>query len=99
MRFWLLGSFRVSVGSRSVVADHWRLKEAESLVKLLALARGHRLHRERREVALLVARGFTNRRIAKELSISQRTVDTHVGRILQKLGIDSRELVAGRLVE
>ena len=46
------------------------------------------------EVAALTAHGLTNRRIAEELSISVRTVDTHVGKILKKLGLDSREQVA-----
>jgi predicted ATPase/DNA-binding SARP family transcriptional activator/DNA-binding CsgD family transcriptional regulator len=44
VRVHMLGSFGVSVGSRSV--GEWRLKKAASLVKLLALAEGHRLHRE-----------------------------------------------------
>ncbi|MDQ4042275.1 MAG: NB-ARC domain-containing protein, partial [Actinomycetota bacterium] len=46
MRIWLLGGFRVSVGSRSIGEDKWRLKKAGSLIKLLALAPRHRLHRE-----------------------------------------------------
>ncbi len=46
MRIWLLGGFRVLVGSRSIGEDEWRLKKAGSLLKLLALAPGHRLHRE-----------------------------------------------------
>jgi DNA-binding SARP family transcriptional activator len=46
VRIWLLGGFRVSVGSRTVGEDGWRLKKARSLVKLLALARGYRMHRE-----------------------------------------------------
>jgi DNA-binding SARP family transcriptional activator len=45
VRVWLLGGFRVSVGSRTIEASGWRLRKARSLVKLLALARGHRLHR------------------------------------------------------
>jgi predicted ATPase/DNA-binding SARP family transcriptional activator/DNA-binding CsgD family transcriptional regulator len=47
VRVWLLGGFRVSVGSRTIEASGWRLKKAAGLVKLLALAPGHRLHRER----------------------------------------------------
>jgi predicted ATPase/DNA-binding SARP family transcriptional activator/DNA-binding CsgD family transcriptional regulator/Tfp pilus assembly protein PilF len=43
---WLLGGFRVGVGSRIVTPDAWRLRKAAALVKLLALAPGHRLHRE-----------------------------------------------------
>lgn len=47
VRVWLLGSFRVSVGSRKVGEGEWRLRKARSLVKLLALSPGHRMHRER----------------------------------------------------
>ena len=46
VRIWLLGGFRVSVGPRSIGEEGWRLKKAASLLKLLALAPGHRLHRE-----------------------------------------------------
>ena len=46
-RVWLLGGFRVSVGSRVVGDDSWRLRKAASLVKVLALSPGHRSHRER----------------------------------------------------
>src|SRR5829696_7402808 len=47
VRIRLLGGFRVSVGTRTIEEGAWRLRKAASLVKLLALARGHRLHRER----------------------------------------------------
>src|SRR5215210_935195 len=47
VRVWLLGGFRVSVGTRTVQEGAWRLRKAASLVKLLALAPGHHLHRER----------------------------------------------------
>jgi DNA-binding SARP family transcriptional activator len=46
VRVWLLGGFRVSVGSRTITQDVWRLKKAAALLKLLAMAPGHRLHRE-----------------------------------------------------
>ncbi|HEX6711704.1 MAG TPA: tetratricopeptide repeat protein, partial [Rubrobacter sp.] len=46
MRVWLLGGFRVSVGARTIEAEQWRLRKAAGLVKVLALAPGHRLHRE-----------------------------------------------------
>src|SRR5215212_2960815 len=45
VRVWLLGGFRVTVGPRSIGEEAWRLKKAASLLKLLALAPGHRLHR------------------------------------------------------
>src|SRR5919112_3339742 len=46
MRVWLLGGFRVSVGSRTIEGDAWRLRKAAALGKLLALAPNHYLHRE-----------------------------------------------------
>jgi DNA-binding SARP family transcriptional activator len=42
----MLGGFRVSVGLRTIEEGEWRLKKAASLVKLLALAPDHRLHRD-----------------------------------------------------
>jgi DNA-binding CsgD family transcriptional regulator len=52
------------------------------------------LTRREREVAGLIARGLTNRQIGAQLFIAERTVDTHVGRILDKLGCTSRAQVA-----
>ncbi|MBA2535800.1 MAG: tetratricopeptide repeat protein [Rubrobacter sp.] len=46
VRIRLLGGFQVSVGSRSIEDGAWRLRKAASLIKLLALAPQHRMHRE-----------------------------------------------------
>src|SRR5215207_10110628 len=46
VRVRMLGVFSVSVGNRALQEDAWRLRKAASLVKLLTLAPGHRLHRE-----------------------------------------------------
>src|SRR5215204_4913243 len=46
VRVKLLGGFSVSVGSRTIKQNKWRLRKAAALVKLLALAPAHRLHRE-----------------------------------------------------
>ena len=47
------------------------------------------------EIARLIAEGMTNKQIAARLFISDRTVATHVGHILNKLGFNSRAEVAG----
>jgi DNA-binding CsgD family transcriptional regulator/tetratricopeptide (TPR) repeat protein len=47
-----------------------------------------------REVAGLVARGLTNREIAVELVIAERTADRHVSNILGKLGLKTRSQIA-----
>ena len=62
-----------------------------------AEARTPLLTRREREVAELVARGLTNRRIAEELFVSERTVDHHVSNILKKFKLSSREQLASRL--
>ena len=55
--------------------------------------------REREVLALLVQR-LTNPEIAEALFLSPRTVEAHVARIFNKLGVDSRReaaAVAARL--
>jgi non-specific serine/threonine protein kinase len=52
-----------------------------------------------REVAVLIARGLSNRAIAKALTITPRTADTHVMNILTKLELHSRAQVAAWAVE
>jgi predicted ATPase/DNA-binding SARP family transcriptional activator/DNA-binding NarL/FixJ family response regulator len=56
-----------------------------------------KLTRRERKVAALVAQGLTNRRIAQELHIAERTAANHVANILKKLGLRSRDEVAARL--
>jgi DNA-binding CsgD family transcriptional regulator len=46
------------------------------------------------EVAELVAKGLTDREIASELVIAQRTAESHVQHILTKLGFRSRSQIA-----
>ena len=49
-------------------------------------------------MAVLIARGLTNRQIAGG-TIAERTADTHVEHILAKLGLGSRTQVATWVVE
>ena len=47
-----------------------------------------------RQVAALVARGSSNREIAGTLFLSERTVESHVQHVLNKLGFRSRAQIA-----
>ncbi len=83
-----------------------RLARAEQRVQVRIardlLRRCRQLTREanelEREVAVLVARGKSNREIAEALVLGERTVQTHVGNILNKLGLDSRTAAAAHAV-
>ena len=47
-----------------------------------------------REIAELVAEGLTNREIGARLFLSEKTIETHLTRVFQKLGLRSRAQVA-----
>jgi len=47
-----------------------------------------------REVLTLIARGHANKRIALELGVAEKTVKTHVGHVLAKLGVTDRTQAA-----
>jgi DNA-binding CsgD family transcriptional regulator len=48
-------------------------------------------------IAKLAAEGMQNKEIAQTLFVSVKTVETHLGHVYGKLGIDSRTKLAGRL--
>ena len=52
-----------------------------------------------RQVAELIARGYTNPQIAAELTITRETAKTHVSNILSKLGVSSRSEVRMLMAE
>jgi DNA-binding NarL/FixJ family response regulator len=68
---------------------------AKAVINDLTAAKGPvLLSRREREVAVLVARGLTNREIARTLVLSERTAENHVQHILAKLGFGSRAQIA-----
>jgi two-component system, NarL family, response regulator LiaR len=52
------------------------------------------LTRREREVLCLIAAGRSNKRIALELGVAEKTVKTHVGHVLAKLGVSDRTQAA-----
>jgi len=53
-----------------------------------------RLTARERQVLELIGRGLPNKLIARELGISEKTVKTHVGHVLAKLGVTDRTQAA-----
>jgi DNA-binding NarL/FixJ family response regulator len=50
-------------------------------------------------VAVLLARGRSNRQVAQEMVITEKTAKNHVQQVLQKLGVRSRAEVSARARE
>ena len=81
VRVKLLGSFSVSVGHRTIEGGTWRLRKAAALVKLLALAPGHHLHREQAMNLLWPDSGrkAASGSLRKALHAARRTLDPEMG--------------------
>ncbi|WP_308356233.1 helix-turn-helix transcriptional regulator [Streptomyces sp. ODS05-4] len=54
------------------------------------------LTRAERRVADLAAQGMTNQAVATALSVSPHTVDSHLRKVLRKLGVANRVALARR---
>jgi DNA-binding NarL/FixJ family response regulator len=72
-----------------------RANELSESLRAVAVQRGgSTLSRREEEIAGLVERGLTNRRIAELLHLSERTAENRVEHILTKLGLQNRSQVA-----
>ena len=97
------GALRDALATADTIGARWL---AQCVEAELAVAGGRRrrhdasvreLTAQEQRVARLAAAGHSCAEIAAELSLSMRTIETHLGRIYAKLGVHSqRELMVKR---
>ncbi len=85
-------------GFEQLGAATWVERARAELGRIGGRTREEGLTAAERRVAVLVAAGRTNREVAAELFLGERTVAGHLTRIYAKLGVRSRTELARRLV-
>jgi two-component system, NarL family, response regulator DevR len=99
----LLKAIRAVAAGQSLL-DSNATQRARTRISTLAggttqLPAGDELTEREREVLALVARGYTNKQIAEDLSVTEKTARNHVSHILEKLGLARRGEAAAYAVE
>jgi NarL family two-component system response regulator LiaR len=90
----LARAVRLAAGGEALIDPVVAARLVDSLVDDRGGAEEPELTPREQEVLELIARGFANKRIALELGISEKTVKTHVGHVLAKLGVSDRTQAA-----
>jgi two-component system response regulator DevR len=91
----LLRSIRLVASGHSLIDANAKKQAVERLTQMP----GSELTEREREVLALVARGYTNKQIADNLYVSEKTARNHVSHILEKLGLSRRSEAAAFAVE
>ncbi len=84
-------------GFEELGASTWVAKARDEVASIGGRTREEGLTAAERRVAVLVAAGRTNREVAAELFLGERTVAGHLTRVYAKLGVRSRTELARRL--
>lgn len=101
-RIELLKAVRQIASGESLLhpeATRRAIRNMTSLAAGTGQIQGEELTEREREVLTLVARGYTNKQIAGELCLSEKTARNHVSHILEKLGLSRRSEAAAYAVE
>jgi NarL family two-component system response regulator LiaR len=86
-------AIRAAHEGQAIIAPAAAARLVEAIAHVGPSPRDQLTARER-EVLELIAHGRSNKRIALELGISEKTVKAHVGRVLAKLGVADRTQAA-----
>lgn len=94
-----VGSLDLRGSLKSVLAYRVAGLRSGSAIEPPPLSAPTPLTRREEEVVVLVAHGLTNREVADELVLSERTVEAHLDHVRSKLGLRSRAHIAAWAVE
>lgn len=86
----LLSAIRAAAAGQAPIDP----RAAVALLPTVEAAPGEQLSRRERDVLLLIARGWSNRQIGRELGIAERTVKVHVGSLFRRIGVLDRTSAA-----
>jgi NarL family two-component system response regulator LiaR len=90
----LARAVRAAHAGDALLDPHVAARLVEALAQPAGEEPAERLTTREQEVLGLIARGFSNKRIARDLGIAEKTVKTHVGHVLAKLGVADRTQAA-----
>lgn len=79
----------VRLGERVLSGTAQRVMERHAVQMTSANNDGLPLTKRERQIVTMVISGFTSQQIADYLEISRRTVETHRGRVMAKLGVNN----------
>jgi two-component system response regulator DevR len=92
----LLRSIRLVAAGQSLLDAN---ATKQLMERLQTQVPGNELSKREREALAWLARGYTNKQIAKEMDIEEKTARNYVSRILEKLGVSRRSEAAVYAVE
>jgi len=95
----LVDAIRKVADGRSILAPQIAERLMREVAAQTPTAHGTDLTAREREVLRLIARGMSNREIARDLDVAEKTVKTHVSSVLSKLGVADRTQAALYAVE
>ena len=90
----LVRGIRTAHAGQSPLSPAVAARVVEELATGSSPARADELTPRELEVLCLIARGRSNKRIALELGVAEKTVKTHVSHVLAKLGLSDRTQAA-----
>lgn len=98
-RHEIVRAIRGAAAGESLLDPAVTRRVTEHLVLLAAADKADPLTEREREILVLLARGMTNKQIAAELIISEKTARNHVSRILDNLNMERRSQAAAYAVK